>query len=191
MNCYISLNTFGWIPLTILCRLLSPYLTGCSRLKSTSAPGLRQFSHLQPWWDKTCSSHLYLHVSLKSQDNTHRTEHQNQERGWCVVPVDLQSMCRYRWRPGTPSATGCPPGTFSRHRSTWIRLRGRTHTSKLPRTIFLRRRAFHWTRRLTWFTLELSFAVSQTSAAHQVTVVCAAVPLLSNAMVDAVVMAPL
>lgn len=42
-----------------------------------------------------------------------------------------------------------------------------------------------------WFTLELSFAISQASAAHQVTILRLAVPLLSNAIVDTVVMAPL
>lgn len=43
---------------------------------------------------------------------------------------------------------------------------------------------------LTWFTLELSLAVSQTSAAHQVAVLCLTVPLLSDLIVDSVVMAP-
>lgn len=36
------------ILLTILRSLSSPYRTGCSRLLSTSAPGLRQFSQRQP-----------------------------------------------------------------------------------------------------------------------------------------------
>lgn len=44
---------------------------------------------------------------------------------------------------------------------------------------------------LTRFTLELSFAISQASTAHQVIILCAAVPLLSNAVVVATVMAPL
>lgn len=44
---------------------------------------------------------------------------------------------------------------------------------------------------LTWFTLELSLAVPQASAAHQVTVVGLPVPLLSDAIVVATVMAPL
>lgn len=46
-------------------------------------------------------------------------------------------------------------------------------------------------RGLTWFTLELSFSISQASAAHQVTIFCTAVPLFSNAIVVAIVMAPL
>lgn len=45
--------------------------------------------------------------------------------------------------------------------------------------------------RVMWFTLELSFAISQASAAHQVTILRLAVPLLSNAIVVAAVMAPL
>lgn len=48
---------------------------------------------------------------------------------------------------------------------------------------------YNWV--LTWFTLELSFAVTQASATHQVTIFCLAVPLLSNAVVVAAVMAPL
>lgn len=43
---------------------------------------------------------------------------------------------------------------------------------------------------LTWFTLELSFALSQTSATHQVTVFSLAVPFFPDPVVDSVVMAP-
>lgn len=45
--------------------------------------------------------------------------------------------------------------------------------------------------RLMWFTLELALPISQTGAAHQVGVLSAAVPLLSDAVVDSVIMAPL
>lgn len=49
--------TLKWTSLpTCLCSMLSPYLTGCNRLTSTSAPGLRQFSHRQPWWNQTYKS---------------------------------------------------------------------------------------------------------------------------------------
>lgn len=51
-------------------------------------------------------------------------------------------------------------------------------------------RMFQWNLSLTWFTLELSFAISHASATHQVAIICLAVPLLSNAVVVAVVMAP-
>lgn len=44
---------------------------------------------------------------------------------------------------------------------------------------------------LTRFTLELSLAVPKAGTAHHVTVVCLAVPLLPDAIVVAVVMAPL
>lgn len=47
------------------------------------------------------------------------------------------------------------------------------------------------TRTLTWFTLEFSFAVAQTGATQQVAIFRMTVPLLPNAIVVAVVMAPL
>lgn len=39
-----------------------------------------------------------------------------------TVPAALRSMCRCRWHPGTPSATGFPPDTFFHHHSTPSRL---------------------------------------------------------------------
>ena len=44
--------------------------------------------------------------------------------------------------------------------------------------------------RLTWFTLDLSLAVAQAGAAHHVTVLSMAVPLLPDAVVVSIVMAP-
>lgn len=44
---------------------------------------------------------------------------------------------------------------------------------------------------LTGFTFEFSLAVSQASAAHHVAIFCTAVPLFTNAIVVAIVMAPL
>lgn len=44
---------------------------------------------------------------------------------------------------------------------------------------------------LTGFTLELSFPVAQTGAAHHVTVLSTTVPLLTNSVVVAIIMAPL
>lgn len=44
---------------------------------------------------------------------------------------------------------------------------------------------------LTGFTLELSLAVAQAGAAHHVTVLSVAIPLLANAVVVAVVVTPL
>lgn len=44
---------------------------------------------------------------------------------------------------------------------------------------------------LTGFTFEFSLAVSQASAAHHVAVLCTAVPLFTDAIVVAIVMAPL
>lgn len=64
-----------WNPIhTNLRSVLSPYLTGCSRLASTSAPGLRQFSHRQPWWNQTYTSvhlntfHFNLGITLCARE---------------------------------------------------------------------------------------------------------------------------
>lgn len=46
-------------------------------------------------------------------------------------------MCRYRSHPGTPSATGFPPGKLCHHHSTLIHLCGHTYTSKFPCNSFL------------------------------------------------------
>lgn len=43
---------------------------------------------------------------------------------------------------------------------------------------------------LTWFTLELSFAIARASAAHQVTVFSPSLPLFTNAVVVSIVMTP-
>lgn len=94
--------------LTSLCSLSSLYRTGCSGLASVSGPGLRQFSHLQPWWGganrHACSTNVTLRAKGHSQHPT--------------IPAVLQSRCRCRWHPGTPSATGFPPGKLFHRRST-------------------------------------------------------------------------
>lgn len=61
----------------------------------------------------------FLHISQAAAD-WHQHQHLVCGSSHIASPVDPQSMCRYRWRPGTPSASGCPPGTFSLHHSTWI-----------------------------------------------------------------------
>lgn len=47
-NAYAHMDKHEYIVLTSLCGVLSPYLTGLSRLTSTSEPGMRQFSHFKP-----------------------------------------------------------------------------------------------------------------------------------------------
>lgn len=42
----------------------------------------------------------------------------------------------------------------------------------------------------TWFAFELSFAIAKAGAAHHMTVLSTAIPLFSNAVIIAIVMAP-
>lgn len=72
--------------LTSLCSLSSLYLTGCSGLASMSGPGLRQLSHLQPWWGgakrHACSRNVTLCAQRHGKNPT--------------IPPVLQSRCRCR-----------------------------------------------------------------------------------------------
>lgn len=165
--------------LTSLCSLSSLYRTGCSGLASISGPGLRQFSHLQPWWGganrHACRTNVMLRAKGHSQHPT--------------IPAVLQSRCRCRWHPGTPSATGFPPGKLFHRRSTLSHLCFTQETlSFICRFEKKMRGEKKWG--LTWFTLELSFAISQTSATHQVTTFSLAVPFFPDPVVDSAVVAP-
>lgn len=91
--------------------ILSPYLIGCSRLASTLAPGLRQFSHLIPWWGWGQKNMLIPEMSRCVLNIIAE-----------IVPAVVQSRCRCIWHPGTPSATGCPPDKLFHHHSTLIHL---------------------------------------------------------------------
>lgn len=104
--------------LTILRSFSLVYLVVCSRLSPTSPPGLRQFSHRQPW--KVEMEHF--RVTTMSPAVSPWNPRETNQKCWWEIPAVLHSMYTDRWHPGTPSATGFPPGTLCHRRSTPNRL---------------------------------------------------------------------